>query len=90
MADDNLTTISVNPTDWWTDGGTTITLGGSTMVWDSPTTHTTTHTYVPPEEFQKQVVELIELLHMYGPKLRLLADVLGAMKIEEEDNNVAG
>ena len=82
MADDDLTTISANATDWWTDNGTTITLGGSTMVWDPPTTHT----YVPPEEFQKQVVELIELLHAYGPKLRLLADVLGAMKIEEEDN----
>ena len=45
----------------------------------------TPYTYVPPEEFQQQVVELLRLLNEYGPKLRLLADVLGAMNIEEED-----
>ena len=76
---------------WWSGNdlaiNTTGTISpGTTWATMAPSPPPVPHTYVPPEEFQQQVVELIQLLRAYGPKLRVLADVLGAMKIEEEDN----
>lgn len=80
---------STRAPEWWTGDWTSDILSSGVITTADNITigsYPIAHTYVPPEEFQQQVVELIKLLHAYGPKLRVLADVLGAMKIEEEDN----
>lgn len=42
-------------------------------------------TYQPPRTFEQKVDYVIELLEKYGPKLATLADVLGAMHLDEKD-----
>lgn len=76
-----------NDIEWTSVGISDNTYPGITTLRDTYSITDSLATSSYPDEFKLQVAELVRLLHEYGPKIRLLADVLGAMKVEEDDNN---
>lgn len=43
--------------------------------------------YSPPLTFEQKIDKVISLLEKWGPKLGVLADVMGAMHLDEKDNS---
>jgi hypothetical protein len=45
------------------------------------------NTYTPPLSFEQKIDRMLMLLEKYGPKLEVLADVMGAMHLDEKDDS---
>lgn len=43
--------------------------------------------YTAPLTFEQKIDKLTHLLELYGPRLEKIAEVMGAMNLDEENNN---